>query len=355
MATAGSNAENYCTIVAISESPKDRNVIWAGTDDGNVQVTRDGGKSWSNVSPNIPKISVNLWVSRLEASHFETGRAYVALDGHRSDVFRPNVFVTEDFGKTWKPLAAGLPDGGPVKALREDPVNPDLLFVGTEFGLFASLDRGEHWMHVKDGLPTVAVDDIQIHPRDHDLIIATHGRSLYVMDDISPLEQLTPGKLASEAVLFDPRPATEFYYNGIGGLWGGRVFKGKNPPQGAYINYYLKSYSPEEIKITVEDAKGRKVREIEGASNPGINRAVWDLAPDPAEALERGGGGGQDRGQPQYVPPGEYTVTLSYGEKYKNKTKLRVEALPGVHEGEFASPSAAGVCSTNGGREALTP
>lgn len=337
MATAGSNAENYCTIVAISESPKDRNVLWVGTDDGNIQVTRDGGKSWTNVGNNISAITGNLWVSRLEASHSDPARAYVAIDGHRSDIFHPYLFVTEDFGKSWTSLAAGLPDGGPIKALREDPVNPSLLFVGTEFGLFLTLDRGTHWTPMK-GLPTVAVDDIQIHPRDHDLIVGTHGRSIYVLDDISALEQLDPEKLESEAVLFVPRPATEFYYNLIGGLWGARVFKAKNPPFGAAIDYYLKDYSTQEIKITIEDSKGRKIRELEGTSNPGINRATWDLQPDPSDALERGGGGPGDRGQPRYVQPGEYTVRFAQGEKFKAKTKVQVDALPGVHEGEFAAP-----------------
>ncbi len=335
MAMAGSTAENYCTIVAISESPRDKNVLWVGTDDGNVAVTRDGGKTWSNVAGNISGIAGNLWVSRLEASHFDAARAYVSIDGHRSDVFHPYVFVTEDFGRTWKPLAGGLPEGGPVKALREDPVNPNLLFVGTEFGIFMTLERGAHWMPMKEGLPTVAVDDIQIHPREHDLIIGTHGRSIYVMDDISPLEQLTAEKLESDAVLFDPRPATQFYYNAIGGLWGAKVFKAKNPPFGAFIHYYLKSYSTEEVKIAIEDARGRKLREIEGSSNPGINRAVWDLEPDATEALERGGGGPGERRQPRYVPPGEYTVKLSHGEKFKAKTKVKVDAVAGVHEGEF--------------------
>ncbi|MGH9317768.1 MAG: WD40/YVTN/BNR-like repeat-containing protein [Thermoanaerobaculia bacterium] len=337
MATAGSNAENYCTIVAISESPKDKNVLWAGTDDGNIQVTRDGGKTWTNVAANVAGLPPNLWVSRLEASHFEAGRAYVSIDGHRSDIFHPQIFATEDFGKTWTSIAAGLPEGGPVKALREDPVNPNLLFAGTEFGLFVSTDRGAHWMQMKEGLPTVAVDDIQIHPREHDLIIATHGRSIYVMDDISPLEQLTAEKLESEAVLLDPRPATEFYFNDIGGLWGARVFKAKNPPFGAYINYYLKSDSGKDVKITIEDARGKKLRELESSPHAGINRAVWDLEPEPSEQLERAGGGGEGR-QPRFVVPGEYTVTLSYGDSFKTKTKLRVEAVPGAHEGEFVAP-----------------
>jgi len=340
MATAGSAAEAYCTIVAISESPLDPAVIWAGTDDGNVQVTRDGGRTWTNVAPNLPGLPPNLWVSRLDASHFQAGRAYVAVDGHRSENFHPYLFVTEDFGQTWKPLAGGLPEGGPVKGLREDPVNPDLLFVGTEFGLFLSLDRGAHWMPMKEGLPTVSVDDIQVHPREHDLILATHGRSLWVMDDISALEQLTQEKLQAEAVLFEPRPATEFYYGNSGGSLGAKLFKGKNPPFGALIHYYLKSAEPQAVKLTVEDARGRRVRELEASASPGINRAVWDLQGEPTESLSAGGGGGEGEGraQPQYVPPGDYTVSLSYGDKPAGKVKLKVQALAGVHEGEFVAP-----------------
>lgn len=337
MVTAGSNAENYCTIVAISESPRDRNILWAGTDDGNVQVTRDGGKSWTKVAPNIPGVLSNLWVSRLEASHFEPGRAYVALDGHRSDVFRPYIFATEDFGATWRPLAGGLPDSGPVKALREDPVNPDLLFAGTEFGLFASLDRGARWMRLQEGLPTVSVDDIQVHPRDHDLIAATHGRSIFVMDDISPLEQLASVRMDTVAVLFEPRPATEFYFAPIGGLWGARAFKARNPPFGACINYYLGSDTLSDLKITIEDAKGRKVRDLDATATRGFNRAVWDLQADPLDALDERGGEGGGLQQPIYVPAGEYTVTLSCGPTFKAKTRLKVDAVPGVHSGEFVA------------------
>jgi len=326
--TAGSNAETYGTIVALAESPKDRNVIWAGTDDGNVQVTRDGGKSWTNVAGNIPGVPAGLWVSRLQASNFDAGRAYVGIDGHRSDDFHAYLFATDDYGKTWRSIVNELKD--PVKGFREDPVNPDLLFTGTEFGIFMSTDRGAHWQSIKGDLPTVSVDDIEIHPRDHDLIIATHGRSIYVMDDISGLEQLNAAKRDQTAVLFDPRPATEFYYNPIGGLWGGHVFKAKNPAFGAYINYYLKGTPTEDVTITIEDAKGNKVRELDASNRSGLNRVVWDLHGDPHEIIS------DSRGDDEapYVAPGEYTVKMKYGE-FKAQTKVTVEAMPGVHEGEF--------------------
>ncbi len=331
MATAGSFAENYNTVVALSESPKDRKVIWAGTDDGNVQVTRDGGQSWTNVAANISGVPKGLWVSRVQASNHDAARGYAAIDGHRSDDFHAYLFTTDDYGATWRSIVSTL--DAPIKGFREDPVNANLLFAGTEFGVFMSLDRGGSWQALKEGLPTVAVDDIQIHPREHDLIIGTHGRSIYVIEDISPLEQLTADKLGQDT-LFTPRTATEFYYTPIGGLWGARVFKAKNPPFGALINYYLKGIPTEEVTITIEDAKGRKIRELDGTNRPGFNRLVWDLRPEPRETISESRG---SEDQPIYVPAGEYTVKMKYGD-FKASTKLTVEAEPGVHEGEFVSP-----------------
>lgn len=333
MATAGSAAENHDTIVAISESPKDRNVLWVGTDDGNVQVTRDGGKSWTNVAGNLGGVPRGLWVSRVEASNHDAARAYAAIDGHRSDDFHTYLFTTDDSGATWRSIVSDLPANHPVKGFREDPVNPNLLFVGTEFGIFLSLDRGAHWRQLKEGLPTVAVDDIQIHPREHDLIIGTHGRSIYVMDDISGLEQLTPEKMRAKAALFEPRPAAEYFDNAIGGVWGAHVFKARNPAFGAYINYYLSGTPADEVTLTIEDAKGRKIREIDASNRPGLNRAVWDLRGDPEETIAETRG----EDQPQLVPAGDYTVKMKYGD-FTAQTKLTVTADPGVHEGEFVAP-----------------
>jgi hypothetical protein len=208
-----------------------------------------------------------------------------------------------------------------------------LLFAGTEFGIFMSADRGARWQALQEGLPTVAVDDIQIHPREHDLIIGTHGRSIYVIDDISPLEQLTSDNLGQD-ILFTPRAATEFYYQPIGGLWGAHLFKARNPPFGALINYHLKGIPTEEVTITIEDAKGRKIRELDGTNRPGLNRVIWDLRPEPRETISESRGGDD---QPIYVPAGEYTVKMKYGD-FKASTKLTVEAEPGVHEGEFVVP-----------------
>jgi photosystem II stability/assembly factor-like uncharacterized protein len=335
MHSAGSAAENYDTIVAISESPKDRNVLWVGTDDGNVQVTRDGGKTWNNVTANIGGVPHGLWVSRVAASHHDPARAYAAIDGHRSDDFHTYLFTTDDYGATWREIVSDIPANQPMKGFAEDPVNANLLFAGTEFGIYMSVDRGGHWQQLKDGMPTVSVDDIQIHPREHDLIAATHGRSLFVIDDISGLEQLTPEKMQARAVLFTPRPALESYNLPIGGLWGAHVFKARNPAFGAYVNYWLAGVPSDDVTITIEDAKGHKVRELEATNRPGFNRAVWDLRPDPQETIADTRGDGE--GQPQYVPAGEYTVKMKYGD-FRASTKVTVEAMPGVHEGEFVAP-----------------
>ena len=202
-------------------------------------------------TPNMPGVPKGFWVSRVQASNHDPGRAYAAIDGHRSDDFRAYLFTTDDYGATWRSIVGTL--NAPIKGFREDPVNANLLFAGTEFGIFMSSDRGAHWEQLKEGLPTVAVDDIQIHPRDHDVIIGTHGRSVYVLDDISALEQLTPEKSAQRAVLFPPRPATEFYYKPIGGMWGAHMFKTKNPPAGAIINYYINGIPTDDVTITIED------------------------------------------------------------------------------------------------------
>jgi len=309
MITAGSSAETYNTIVSFSESPLSPRILWAGTDDGNIQLTRDGGTTWTNVGSNLKRLpKPNLYVARIEASHFDSAMAYVVIDGHRSDVFQPLVFVTTDFGKTWTPLAGNLPAGGPVKSFREDPVNPDLLFAGTEFALWFSLDRGTSWNRFRNGLPTVAFDDIQIHPREHDLMVGTHGRSIYILDDILALEQLTPAVRDSAAWLFTVRPVQPFWKAPENGLWGQNFYVAENPPMGAYIDFYLKAFSPDEVTVTIADSvngKEREVAKLTARGNLGLNRVVWDLQPKPS--LRTAG-----PGEPtEYVKPGTYIVTLA--------------------------------------------
>jgi photosystem II stability/assembly factor-like uncharacterized protein len=312
---------NYSTIITISESPVMPGVVWAGTDDGNVQVSRDGGMTFTEVGKNLPGLPANNlhWISRVEASHFDQGTAYVAVDGHRSDDLKPYVFATRDFGRTFQNISANLPQFGNVQVVREDTKNPDLLFVGTEFGLFVSLDRGKSWQPFMNNYPTVRTDDILIHPRDNDLIVATHGRSVWIADDITPLQQLTPAVRSADAALFDIRPVIAWLNDQQNNqqVTGQKVFIGENAPRGAAISYYLKSAASGDVKITITDGTGRVIRTLDGPKTAGINRVMWNLAPTPAQGQGGGfgGGGGGGRGGGGAVEPGSFTVTLEVGGK----------------------------------------
>jgi hypothetical protein len=235
----------FSTITAISESPVLAGVVWAGTDDGNLQVSRDGGATFTNVAANLPGLPAGAlsgptayWVARVETSHFDAATAYVAIDGHRSDDLKPYLFVTHDYGKTFQSISNDLPARGNVLAIREDPKNRALLYAGTELGLYISLDAGAHWEKFMTNFPTARTDDILVHPRDGDLIVATHGRSLWIADDVTPLQQLTPATLAQDVVLFDVRPAIAylFDYRTDSDVGGDHRFEGENAPLGTAIN-----------------------------------------------------------------------------------------------------------------------
>jgi photosystem II stability/assembly factor-like uncharacterized protein len=322
----GSGAETYGTIVTISASPVKRGLIWIGTDDGCVQMTPDEGATWTDLTGSLPAKMRAFYVSRVEASHFEAGRAYVAVDGHRSDGFAPYLFMTGDYGKSWRSIAGDLPAHGPIKALREDPVNPDVLFVGTEFAAFVTFDRGEHWHRLGTGLPTVCVNDFAIQPRDHALVAATHGRSLYVLDNILPLEDLTPKARDSSVHLFPIAPGFEFLQGYGGWFEGGGIFRAENPPTGVEIVYWLKNLAEEPPKITIADDRGKNVADLTGARYPGVNRLRWDMRVSGGERTRRSAGGG-----PLFVKPGVYTVTLTVG-KEKQSQKVTVSGPPELSE-----------------------
>jgi hypothetical protein len=267
----------------------------------------------------VPGVPRGTYVSRVEASRAGEGAAYVAFDGHRGDDYTPYVFRTEDFGQTWRPLAANLPRGATVSVVREHPRSPNLLFVGTETALWASFDRGGSWQRLKGNLPTVPVDDIQVHPRDNDLILATHGRGIFILDDIGLLEKAAGPAEAAELRVFPIRPAVQYRIYNHKGNTGHKAFLGPNPPDGALITYQLKSKPGEkdEVKVVVKDGAGAVVRELKGGKQVvGLNRVNWDLRheppvkPDPT--LGPGGGFfGPPRGP--LVPPGAYTVGVSIG------------------------------------------
>ncbi len=325
------NAEAHCTIYAISEDAKDSNTLWVGTDDGNLQLTRDGGKHWTNVVGNIPGLPPGSWVSSVHASRTIPGRAYVSFDRHQLGDFAPYAYVTSDYGKSWKNISQGL--RGYVHVIREDPRQPNLIYAGTELGVFASFDGGEHWTDLQLGLPPLPVDDLAIQPRANDLLIGTHGRGIYILDDATPLEQLAAA-LSKPAALFKPMPAYRYVPAPDTGDLGNQVFIAKNRPYGALLSYYLapkgagskseaqatsdSSQNPpgETVKLEIFDAQGKLLRTLKGTDRPGVNRVIWDLREAPP-----GGAHVVQDPRPYYVYfslklrgplvlPGNYTVKL---------------------------------------------
>ena len=329
MASKHDGAASYSNIVTISESPGAPGVVWVGTNDGNVQVSRDAGATFTNVVGAIAGVPKETHVSRVEASHFDPGTAYVTFDGHRTDDHKPYVFKTADFGKSWTPLASNLPQGN-VNVIREDPRNRNLLYLGTEYAFYISLNGGREWKRFMNGLPTVRVDDILVHPRDNDLIVGTHGRSIYILDDITALQQLSEAVMSTDAYLFDIRPATRWVEDTMlsRGLGGAKHFRAPNPAAGTAVSYYLKSPASGDVKITISDARGAVVRDLNGTNEAGLNRVQWNLARNPPLGAGPGRGGGRGgRGGTQFVvgnavEPGAYIVKLSVGGKEFTTTAI---------------------------------
>jgi photosystem II stability/assembly factor-like uncharacterized protein len=324
MTALGSGAETFGVVYTLAESPVKQGLLWAGTDDGKVWKTENDGGTWTDLTASLPAAVKNVWISRMEASHHDPLVAYAAIDGHRTGKYTPWLLRTADGGKTWRNIAAALPNGGPVKVVREDPKNPNLLFAGTEFGLWATVDRGARWFKLGK-LPTVAVDDIVIHPRDMDLVAATHGRSIYVVDDIRPLQELTPEVRGKRAHLFSLRPALGRYLLPGWADWAGTAeYRGENPPEGALISFWIGRYTGDEVKIAITSSSGQPVANLTAPATPGINRLAWNLKPT-KDLLSEYGGEGPDK----LVPAGEYTVSLSYGPVTEKQT-LKVLVAPGV-------------------------
>ena len=296
----------------IRESPSRPGVIWIGTDDGNLQLSMDDGETFTNVAGNInpAPAAPHGWVqvARIEPSHYDPATCYVALDNHRNDDFHPYIYKTTDYGKTWTSITGNLPAKGNINALREDPVNPNLLFVGTEFGLYASLQGGKEWTRFMTGLPSVRVDDILIHPRDRDLIVGTHGRSIWIADDISALEQYkaNPG---ADVVLYEPRPAVEWKNDPFSSRNPtARDFHGQNPQGGTAISVWAnKEFTGAKLDFLTGTTV---VSTMNVELKPGINRFQWNMQKVAANAAAGGGRGGRGggrggRGGGGQAPPAE--------------------------------------------------
>ena len=375
-------AENFTTILAISPSPKQQGVIWVGTDDGRVHVTRDGGKNWESVEKGLKGVPANTWVPHIRASKFDAASAFVVLDNHRRDDGNPYAFRTDDWGKTWKSLITKDIHGYAL-SIDQDPVDRDLLFLGTEHGLFVSNDAGKSWMKWRQGLPqTVSAMDLVVHPRDHDLVVATHGRALYILDDVAPLRELTAETMREPLHLYPASPGRLFSHGpGSGNLRGGAgEFRAESRPFGVLLTYSLnapglphpveekererkekeraearkKPETDEEavpgkkpeagdgeekpkdpkVKIVIADASGKVVRTLEAPAMQGLNRTAWDLGRDAwRQPPTDNRGFPQDQESGPEVPPGTYGVTVRYGD-HEAKGTIQVVAAPTIENTE---------------------
>ncbi len=336
VAIENTTAEYHTTIITIGESPVQKGQIWVGTDDGNLQVTTDGGKNWTNLAKNVTGLPANSPVSHVEPSRTNANTAYVAFERHMFADFKPYIFKTTDGGKSWTQISGNLPANAYVQIVREDPKNTNLLYAGTELGLFASYDGGAKWLPLNlKNLPNVSVHDIVVHPRENDLILATHGRSIWIFDDATAIQQMTPQIIDSNAHLFAVRPglryASRFTRYGVGD----KVFAGPNPPGGALITYYLKEKLDDkaEFKIEIFDRAGKLIQELERPSREkGLNRVAWNLRLGGPEVRrlptpEQIAFGGAPRG-PQILP-GTYTVKMTAGGKVYEQT-VEVKLDPGI-------------------------
>jgi len=329
-------AEFHTTIFTLAESPVQPGVIWVGTDDGNIQITQDGGDTWANVSPNVPGLPAATWISKIDPSHHDAGTAWVAVDNHRLDDFKPYAYVTRDYGRTWKSIAAGLPQDDYVKVVREDPKNPDLLYLGMERGMYASWDAGDTWVSIRNNIPPVSVRDIKIQPDYNDLVVGTHGRGAYVLDDLSALQML-PEAMADPdgAFLFPIRRATRWQMASRDASHGQREWIGDNPPEGALVRYWVKDAPTRTLTLEITDARGRVVSTstLRGAK-AGVNETTWNLRYEGAEPIpgEGAGGGGGFFGFGGGGPtalPGSYTATLR-GDGWERARTFEVRGDPRV-------------------------
>jgi photosystem II stability/assembly factor-like uncharacterized protein len=330
--TEGGGA-GYGTLTTIGESGLDANVLYTGSDDGQLQVTRDGGLKWTNLTSRIPNLPAKTYVSGVVASAHEKGRVYATFDGHQNDDYRPYVYVSDDYGQTWRSLSHGLPETS-VNRLREHPKNPRLLFIGHERGVHASINGGSSWVSLNTNLPAVPVDDLVVHPRENDLIIGTHGRSIWILDDLSPLEALTPDVVTAEQRLLPSKPARLLSLYRTQEWFGVGVFFAPNPEYGAGVAYYLRNGSDgKKMGITIRDAAGHVIRKLEGPGDRGLNRIYWDLRMEPpsqAEAGQGAGGGGGGPARGPTVLPGVYQVVVTNPQGGELKGQVTVEGDPRI-------------------------
>lgn len=274
----------YSTLTTLDESPVQQGVIWVGTDDGNVQLTRDSGRTWTLLNDNITG-NPGYWVSSVEASHHAVGTAYVSYFGRRRDDFRPFIYKTTDFGASWTAIVDGLAADEPINVVVEDHKNPNLLFAGSEKAVYVSIDGGARWTRMQNNMPPVGVHDLVIHPRENDLVVGTHGRGFFITD-ISPLQELTPEVLSLDTYLFAVEPEVQWMMRSQRAV-SAQNFAGENEPYGAVINYYLGNVAVSAVSIRIYDGT-RLINELDGTADAGLNRVIWPMTRrEPRSAEER--------------------------------------------------------------------
>ncbi len=320
----GSGAENYGAVFSLAESPKRAGLLWAGTDDGRLWITENDGGKWTELTNNLPEAARGQWVVAIEPSNADPNVAYVTATAYRAGDDRPMILRTADLGKTWQPVTGDLPTNDPVEVVREDRGNPKLLYAGTHFGIFASFDQGAHWVRIGD-IPTMRIDDIQIHPRTNDLVIATHGRSIAILDDSAPFREFTSEIAAKPAHLFGVRSVTGAYlqpgyveFNGKG------IYRGQNPAEGALLTVWVKEFTGDEIKIGITKSTGQPVANLKAPGAPGFTRLNWDLRPTKDVSIEYGGDDPK-----RLLPAGDYNAELTFG-SLKVKQTFHVDLAEGI-------------------------
>ena len=307
----------YPTLTAVAESPLKQGMLYVGTDDGLLKVSNDDGKTWTDATPKLAGLPKETWINTIETSSHDAGTAYVAINNYRNNDFNNYVYKTTDFGESWTSITGDLPANRVARTLREDPKNPNLLYLGTEIGLFISLNGGQNWVELKNNMPTLPFNDLVIHPRDNDLVLGTHGRGVWILDNLNALQELSPEVMNQQAALFSIPTAQRINYTRNGAHVGNMFFRGQNPPRGAIIDYYLKAaVDKSDIKLMIEDLDGAEIAKVKADTTSGINRVTWGLYTS---------GVGRSSGPP--VMPGIYVARLTVnGQDYTQQ--FRVEDDP---------------------------
>jgi photosystem II stability/assembly factor-like uncharacterized protein len=336
----------FGTLTTIAESPSTAGSILVGSDDGVVNLTTDGGRTWTNITSRF-RLPGPRWVSRVLWSGHDSRTAFVAFDGHYDDDMAPYVFRTTDGGTTWVPIVGDLPAGHSIKSLAEHPSNRSVLFAGTEFGLYVTVDGGRHWAHAGGALPRVRVDDIAIHPKSRDLVLGTHGRSIIVLDDVGLFDRGAPVAVAADAVLYPIRPAVERFITRVLPTPGARTFQAPNPPSGAIITYALgapATAADTTARVTIADATGKVVRTQSVAASTGLHRTGWDLHYDRAPGVTDTDEGWFGLPTGGWVLPGRYTVTLAArGKSVSQSVEVTGDSRLDIANGALEARHAAGV------------